>query len=68
LDLTRQDQVEKFFAEEKPELMERGAKAVDYTGKIEWDTSKSNGTLRKLLDVSKSQNWAGLIKQNWKTG
>ena len=29
---------------------------VGYTGKIEWDTSKPNGTPRKLLDVSKATN------------
>ena len=27
---------------------------VVYTGKIEWDTTKPNGTPRKLLDVSKA--------------
>lgn len=31
------------------------AKVVDYQGKIEWDTSKPNGTPRKLLDVSKAK-------------
>ena len=30
------------------------AKAVGYTGRIEWDTSKPNGTPRKLLDVSRA--------------
>lgn len=29
------------------------AKVVGYTGRIEWDTSKPDGTPRKLLDVSK---------------
>ncbi len=37
------------------ELTERVAKIVGYTGEIRWDTSKPNGTPRKLLDVSKSQ-------------
>ncbi len=37
------------------ELTERVAKVVGYTGEIQWDTSKPNGTPRKLLDVSKSQ-------------
>lgn len=27
---------------------------IGYKGKIEWDISKSNGTPRKLLDVSKA--------------
>ncbi len=30
------------------------AKTVGYEGEIKWDTSKPNGTPRKLLDVSKS--------------
>ena len=30
------------------------AKTVGYTGEIKWDTTKPNGTPRKLLDVSKS--------------
>ena len=36
------------------------AKVVGYEGKIEWDTTKSNGTPRKLLDVSKAE------KLGWK--
>lgn len=35
-------------------LTELVAKVVGYTGKIKWDTSKPNGTPRKLLDVSKA--------------
>ena len=35
-------------------LTELVAKVVDYEGAILWDTSKPNGTPRKLLDVSKS--------------
>ena len=38
------------------ELTELVAKVVGYTGKIEWDTSKPNGTPCKLLDVSKATN------------
>jgi GDP-L-fucose synthase len=30
------------------------AETVGYTGKIEWDTTRPNGTPRKLLDVSKA--------------
>lgn len=37
------------------------AAAVGYTGKIEWDTSKPDGTPRKLLDVSK------LAEAGWKS-
>ena len=36
-------------------LTELVAKVVGYQGKIEWDTSKPNGTPRKLLDVSKAK-------------
>lgn len=35
------------------ELTELVAKTVAYTGKIAWDTSKPDGTPRKLLDVSR---------------
>ena len=37
------------------ELTELVTKVVGYTGKILWDTSKPNGTPRKLLDVSKAE-------------
>ena len=42
------------------ELTELVAKVVGYTGEIHWDTSKPNGTPRKLLDVSKAE------KLGWK--
>lgn len=38
------------------ELTELVAKIVGYTGKVSWDSSKPNGTPRKLLDVSKLNN------------
>lgn len=38
------------------ELTKLVAKVVGYQGKIKWDTSKPNGTPRKLLDVSKTEN------------
>ena len=37
------------------ELTELVAKVVGYEGEIRWDTSKPNGTPRKLLDVSKAK-------------
>lgn len=37
------------------ELTELVAKVVGYEGEISWDTSKPNGTPRKLLDVSKAK-------------
>ena len=36
------------------ELAELVAKVVGYTGEIRWDTTKPNGTPRKLLDVSRA--------------
>ena len=36
------------------ELTELVARVVGYRGAIEWDTSRPNGTPRKLLDVSKA--------------
>ena len=38
------------------ELTELVAKIIGYKGKIKWDTSKPNGTPRKLLDVTKLHN------------
>ncbi|MDP9885846.1 GDP-L-fucose synthase [Sinomonas atrocyanea] len=35
------------------ELAQTVAEAVGYTGSIEWDTTKPDGTPRKLMDVSK---------------
>ena len=37
------------------ELAEIVASIVGYTGEILWDTTKPNGTPRKLLDVSKAE-------------
>jgi GDP-L-fucose synthase len=46
------------------DLAELVAKIVGYTGEIIWDTSKPNGTPRKLLDVSKltALGWKYKIK------
>lgn len=46
------------------ELTELVAKIVGYGGKILWDTSKPNGTPRKLLDISKATS----LGWTWKTG
>ena len=45
------------------ELTETVAKVVGYQGKIEWDTSKPDGTPRKLMDVSrlKRLGWTATI-------
>jgi GDP-L-fucose synthase len=37
------------------ELTELVARIVGYEGRIEWDTTRPNGTPRKLLDVSKAK-------------
>jgi GDP-L-fucose synthase len=39
------------------ELAEKISNIVGYTGKINWDTSKPNGTPRKLLNVDKLTNF-----------
>ncbi len=44
------------------ELTELVAETVGYTGKIVWDSSKPDGTPRKLMDVSK------LASLGWKAG
>ena len=47
-------------------LAETVAKVLDFKGKILWDTSKPDGTPRKLLDVSKLFNLGGNRKSHWK--
>ena len=46
------------------ELAELVARVVDYRGEILWDTSKPNGTPRKLLDVSKAKTlgWTSRVE------
>ena len=44
------------------------AKVVGYTGRIEWDTSKPNGTPRKLLDVSKAKQLGWTYKTELEDG
>lgn len=44
------------------------AKIVGYTGRIEWDTSKPNGTPRKLLDVSKAAGLGWTYKTELEDG
>ena len=46
-----------------PRIAELVAKVVGYDGEIEWDTSKPDGTPRKLLDVSrlKALGWSPTI-------
>ena len=49
-------------------LTELVAKVVGYTGRIEWDTSKPNGTPRKLLDVSKAAKLGWVYKTELEDG
>ena len=50
------------------ELTELVAKIIGYTGRIEWDTSKPNGTPRKLLDVSKAKKLGWVYKTELEEG
>ena len=50
------------------ELAEVVAKIVGYTGRIEWDDSKPNGTPRKLLDVSKAKKLGWTCKTELEDG
>ena len=49
-------------------LSELVAKIVGYQGEIKWDTSKSNGTPRKLLDVSKATKLGWTYKTELEEG
>ena len=50
------------------ELAELVAKVVGYTGRIEWDATKPNGTPRKLLDVSKAKKLGWTYKTELEDG
>ena len=50
------------------QLAELVAKIVGYKGKIKWDTSKPNGTPRKLLDVSKAKQLGWSYKTELEEG
>ncbi len=49
-------------------LTELVAKVVGYTGTIEWDTTRPNGTPRKLLDVSKATKLGWTYKTELEDG
>ena len=49
-------------------LTELVAKVVDYKGRIEWDTTRPNGTPRKLLDVSKATELGWTYKTELEDG
>lgn len=50
------------------ELTELVAKVVGYKGSIKWDTSRPNGTPRKLLDVSKAAQLGWTYKTELEEG
>ena len=49
-------------------LAEKIADVVGYKGKIFWDTTKPNGTPRKLLDVSKAAGLGWTYKTELEDG
>ena len=49
-------------------LTELVAKIIGYTGEICWDTSRPNGTPRKLLDVSKATSLGWTYKTELEEG
>ena len=55
-DLTIADEVERLFADARPELV---AELTGYQGEIVWDTSKPNGQPRRQLDVSRAERLFG---------
>ena len=50
------------------ELTELVAKVIGYTGQINWDTTRPNGTPRKLLDVSKAEKLGWRYKTELEDG
>ena len=50
------------------ELTEMVAEVIGYTGEIKWDTTKPNGTPRKLLNVSKAADLGWTYKTELKDG
>jgi GDP-L-fucose synthetase len=50
------------------ELTRLVAKVVGYRGQVEWDTTKPNGTPRKLLDVSKASRLGWQYKTELEDG
>ena len=50
------------------ELTEMVAKVTGFEGKIKWDTTRPNGTPRKLLDVSKATRLGWTYKTELEDG
>jgi GDP-L-fucose synthase len=49
-------------------LAEKISKIIRYKGKIKFDTKKPNGTMRKLLDISKIKNIKNITFTDFDTG
>ena len=50
------------------ELTELVAKVIGYKGEVRWDTSRPDGTPRKLLDVSKLESLGWQYKTELEDG
>ena len=50
------------------EQTELDAKVIGYEGEIKWDTTRPNGTPRKLLDVSKAAKLGWTYKTELEDG
>lgn len=66
LDLTSQAAVREFYQNEKPDIADLAhlvKKVTGYQGELTFDTSKPDGTPRKLTDISKIKEtgWAPKI-------
>ena len=44
------------------------ADVIGYEGEVEWDTSKPNGTMRKVMDVSKIKGLGWSPQVSFETG
>jgi GDP-L-fucose synthase len=49
-------------------LAEKISKIIGFKGKIKFDTKKPNGTMRKLLDISKIKNLKNISFTDFETG
>ena len=49
-------------------VIDQVAEVTGYEGEIRWDTSKPNGTPRKLLDVSKAEKLGWKYRTELKDG
>jgi len=50
------------------ELAETIARVIGFSGRLQFDSTKPDGTPRKLLDITKTSHWAGNRESGWKRG